>query len=51
VEWLGVSKTEAKNLITQRAVRINEQPAEDWNSEVKVGDVVKVGPRRFVKIV
>ena len=50
-KWLGVSKTEAKSLISQKAVKVNEEVVAEWDSPVKVGDVVKAGPRRFVRIV
>lgn len=49
--WLGVSRTKAKKLIDQKAVRVNNETVKDGNKEVKAGDIVKVGPRRFVKIV
>lgn len=47
---LASSMSEAKRLIDQKAVSINEHIVTDWEYDVKVGDVIKVGPRRFVKI-
>lgn len=48
--WLGVSMTEAKRLIDQHAVSINEQIIANWDHEVKSGDVIKVGSRKFLRI-
>ncbi len=51
-EWLKISKTEAKRLISEKkAVTVNEQVIESWDYSVKPGDGIKVGPRRFVKAV
>lgn len=50
-KWLGISRTVAKKLISQKAVSVNNKVVEDWNQAIEEGDVVKVGPRRFVKIV
>ncbi|MDO8495568.1 MAG: tyrosine--tRNA ligase [bacterium] len=50
-QWLGVSKTEAKNLVNQKAVQINDEVVTDWNTDVKIGDIIRSGPRRFVKVV
>lgn len=44
------SKTDAKRLIDQKAVEINGQTIIDWRQEVKSGDIIKVGPRKFLKI-
>lgn len=45
------SMAEAKRLVDQGAVRIGDEVVESWGREVKAGDVIKVGPRRFLKIV
>jgi len=49
---LAVSNSEAKRLITQKAVEINDEVISDWHQEVALeeGLILKVGPRRFVKI-
>ena len=46
------SKTDAKRMIEQGAVKINGELVNDWRAEVSVssGDIVQVGKRRFVKI-
>jgi len=46
---LAESKSEAKRLIEQKGVSINNQPVEDPNSIFK-GGLVKVGKRKFAKI-
>lgn len=48
---LASSMSEAKRLIEHRAVSINEHIVSDWEYDVKAGDVIKVGPRRFLKII
>ncbi len=49
---LALSKSEAKRLIEQNAVRINGVVKQDWKEIVKIkkGMVVKVGKRKFIKI-
>ena len=50
-EWLKISKTEAKRLINEkRAVTVNDEIVENWDYLLKPGDVVKSGPRHFVKV-
>ena len=44
------SNSEAKRLIKQKAVKVNDIVVEDWEYKLKSGDVVKVGPRKFLKI-
>ena len=46
------SKNDAKRLIEQGAVKINNEILVDWRKEivVKKGDIVKAGKRRFIKI-
>lgn len=48
-EWLETSRTEAKRLISEKAVSVNDQIQQSWDFPVKPEDIVKVGPRRFVK--
>ncbi|MBI2063559.1 MAG: tyrosine--tRNA ligase, partial [Candidatus Yanofskybacteria bacterium] len=50
VSGLASSMGEAKRLIDQHAVNINGHAITDWEHDVKSGDVIKVGPRRFLKI-
>ncbi|MCH8963660.1 MAG: tyrosine--tRNA ligase, partial [Planctomycetes bacterium] len=44
---------QARRLIAEGGVRINQQPLEDPNStvEVKSGDIVQRGKRKFVRLV
>ncbi|MDP3696765.1 MAG: tyrosine--tRNA ligase [Candidatus Taylorbacteria bacterium] len=44
------SKTEVKRLINQKAVNVNESLVENWDYAVKSKDIIKVGPRKFLKI-
>ena len=45
------SKSEAQRLIEQGGVSVNGAAVRDWNVDHCAGDVIKVGPRRFLKIV
>ena len=45
------SKSEAQRLIEQGGVSVNGTAVSDWNVDHRAGDVIKVGPRRFLKIV
>ena len=47
------SKAEAKRLVEQGGVRIDDETEKDWKKEknVKDGMVIQVGKRRFVKII
>jgi len=46
------SKSEAKRLIDQKGVSVNEIIIESWDQKIKIDDdaVLKVGPRRFYKL-
>ena len=44
------SNSEAKRLIEQRAIKINDKVVEEWESDIKSGDIIQIGPRRFVKV-
>ncbi len=49
---LAPSKSEARRLIAQNAVTINDEKVDDPQAEVKFagGEVIKVGKRRFVRV-
>lgn len=49
---LASSKAEAKRLIEQKGVKINNEIQEDWrkNIPIKNGMIIQVGKRKFVKI-
>ena len=47
VETLRISKTEAKRLIDQGAVKVNGETKKDWNYEVNSGDKINVGKGEF----
>ena len=46
------SKTEAKRILIQKGVKINGKIKNDWteNIQIKKGQVLQIGKRRFVKI-
>lgn len=48
---LAESRSQAKRLIDQGAVDVNGQRITDWDYQVKTGDILKVGPRRFLKLI
>ena len=47
------SKSEAKRLILQKAIKINNLIKKDWREviEIKKGSVIKVGKKKFIKII
>ena len=47
VETLSISKTEAKRLIDQGAVKVNSETQKNWNYEVNSGDKISVGKGEF----
>ncbi|MEE9457628.1 MAG: tyrosine--tRNA ligase [bacterium] len=49
---LAPSKSEARRLIAQNAVTINDEKVEDAQAEVRFagGEIIKVGKRRFVQV-
>ncbi len=48
---LASSMSEAKRLIEQKAVSVNDKVVESWDYEIKKGDIIKVGPRKFVRAI
>lgn len=44
------SKNEAKRLLEQKAVSVNDKVLTDWDYKANKGDIIKVGPRKFLKI-
>jgi len=50
---LASSKSEAKRLILQKGVKINNQVQDDWQKiiEIKKGIVVQVGKRKFIRLI
>lgn len=49
---LASSKSEARRLVSQKGVRVNDNIQSDWKAEIglKKGTVVQVGKRKFIKI-
>ena len=47
------SKAEAKRLVLQRGVKIDDKVQDDWKEpvEIKKGLIVQVGKRKFAKVV
>ena len=44
------SKSEAKRLIDQGAVRVNGEVVETWEYTLEDGDVIQIGPKKFLKV-
>jgi len=46
------SKSQAKRLIKQGAVKVNEEKKSDWKKEIDLqrGDIIQVGPKEFYEI-
>jgi len=47
---IAPSKSEARRLIDQGAVKINDRVVSQGDQKVESGDIIKIGPRRFLKI-
>ena len=52
---VAVSKTEAKRLVDQKAVTLNEKEITNWTesfrvSDVKKGTILRVGKRSFIRL-
>ena len=50
---LAPSKSEAKRLVEQRGVKIDEKTIDDWKKEIIVekGMILRVGKRKFIKLI
>lgn len=44
------SNSEFKRLVEQKAVKLNNKEVKGWEEITKSGDIVKIGPRKFIKI-
>ena len=44
------SRTDGRNMISQNAVKLNEELVTDWNAELSEG-VLQVGKRKFVRLI
>lgn len=44
------SRSEAKRLLEQKAVRVNSVAISDWGHVLSGGDIIQVGPRKFARI-
>lgn len=51
VSNFATSKSEARRLLEQKAIKINEIVVDDSQTSVRVGDIVQKGKRYFVKII
>jgi tyrosyl-tRNA synthetase len=49
-EGLVISKKELTRLVNQKGLKINNEVILDLNIEIKSGDVLKIGKKKFVKI-
>lgn len=45
------SRSEAKRLLEQKAVRVNSSAVTEWGHLLAKGDIVQVGPRKFAKVI
>ena len=50
VSGIAGSMSVAKQLIDQKAVSVNDHVVTDCDFGVKMGDIIRVGPRKFLKI-
>src|SRR3989344_4263234 len=54
VELVGLvtqgSSSSAKILIDQGAVKVNGEVKKEWNFTPKEGDIIQIGPKKFVKV-
>jgi len=48
---LLASNSEARRMIEQGGVKVNQQKVTDPNAMLKKGDVIKIGKRKFAKVV
>lgn len=50
---LASSKSEAKRLVEQKAVKLDNRTIKDWKQKItsKKGAILKVGKRRFIKLI
>jgi len=48
---LAKSRSDAKRLIAQESVRIDNRTITETDSDIRIGSIIKVGPRRWVKLV
>lgn len=47
----GDSKAQAKRLLDEGAVSVNGAKVTDWNHVVQAGDILRIGPHRFFKVI
>ena len=47
---VGTSSTQAKKLLDQGAVKVNNKVVKEWGKAVVSGDIVQVGPRKFARV-
>lgn len=47
------SKSEAKRLVEQKGIKINDEVVESWDKEIefKGGEIIHIGKRKFLKII
>ena len=48
---LAKSRSDAKRLIAQESVRIDNRTVYETNSNIKIGSIIQAGKRRFVKLI
>jgi tyrosyl-tRNA synthetase len=50
VSWQGLSKSEAKRLIDQGGVSADGRTVNSWDFKLSSGQVIKLGPHKFIKV-
>ncbi|HZZ99681.1 MAG TPA: tyrosine--tRNA ligase [Candidatus Paceibacterota bacterium] len=44
------SRSEAKSLLEQSAVKVNKEVVKEWGRQLSSSDIVQVGPKKFAKV-
>ncbi len=50
VNWQGISKSEAKRLIDQKAITVDSETVDNWETSVSSGQVIRSGSHKFAKV-
>lgn len=45
-----ISNSEARRLIEQGGIKINEEKEKDFNKKIKAGEIIKIGKKKFIRI-
>lgn len=50
-DTFGVSRSEARRVLSQGGVRVNDEITQDLDADLSEGDTVRIGKRRAIQIV